>query len=199
MKNNKRSVIIISLGVLCILFACGLFVYNQITANRAYQISQETVEELSAIIAEEESDFPTDNYDRKMPKVKVDGMGYIGILEIEELELKLPVSAELDYSKLDKSPCLYSGSVYRDDMVIAAHNYENHFGRLSYLSIGSKINFTDVENNTYSYEVVNIETLSATQTDDMKTKTPTNDWDLTLFTCNYSGSKRVTIRCERID
>ncbi len=199
MKNNKRSVIIISLGILCILCACGLLVYNQITANRAYQHSLKTVEKLTEVISEEESDFPIDNHDRIMPKVKVDGMGYIGILDIEELELKLPVSAELDYSKLDKAPCLYSGSVYRDDMVIAAHNYENHFGRLSYLSIGSKINFTDVENNTYSYEVVNIETLSATQTDEMKTKTPTNDWDLTLFTCNYSGSKRVTIRCEQID
>lgn len=199
MKNNKKSVVIISLGILCILFACGLLVYNQITANKAYQHSLQTVEKLTEVISEEESDFPIDNYDRIMPKVKVDGMGYIGIIDIEELELKLPVSAVLDYEKLDKAPCLYSGSVYRDDMVIAAHNYENHFGRLSYLSIGSKINFTDVENNTYSYEVVNIETLSATQTDEMKTKPPTNDWDLTLFTCNYSGSKRVTIRCARID
>ena len=199
MKNNKRSVVIISLGILCIIFACGLFVYNQITANRAFQHSLQTVEKLTEVISEEESEFPIDNYDRIMPKVKVDGVDYIGIINIEDLELELPVSAVLDYGKLDKAPCLYSGSVYRDDMVIAAHNYENHFGRLSYLSIGSKINFTDVENNTYSYEVVNIETLSATQTDEMKTKTPTNDWDLTLFTCNYSGSKRVTIRCARIN
>ena len=199
MKNNKRSVIIISLGVLCILFSCGLLVYNHITANRAYQVSQQTVEELSKVIAEEESDFPTDNYDRIMPKLKVDDMEYIGILDIEELELKLPVSSQLDYSKLDKSPCLYSGSVYRDDMVIAAHNYENHFGRLSYLSIGSKINFTDVENNTYSYKIMEMEVLSPTQTNEMKNKTPTSNWDLTLFTCNYSGSKRVTIRCAKID
>ena len=84
MKSNKKSVIIISLGVLCILFACGLFVYNQITADVAYQVSQETVEELSEVIAEEKREFPIDNYDRKMPTVHMDSRHKLLSLQIKD-------------------------------------------------------------------------------------------------------------------
>lgn len=199
MKHTKLSITFFALGVLCIASALGLFFYNRVSADKAYEASQNTVSQLTELIEQEESGvFPTDNVDREMPKTKVDGNGYIGFLDIKEYDLKLPVSAEINYDILNISPCLYSGSVYSNDMVVAAHNYEYHFGKISYLSIGSAITFTDVENNKYEYQVVSIETLAPTQIEEMKTKSIGNDWDLTLFTCNYGGSKRIAVRCKRV-
>ena len=88
--------------------------------------------------------------------------------------------------------------MYTRDLVIAAHNYDMHFGRISSLNFDSKVIFTDTENHRYVTQVVDIETLRPDQVEELTTKTKKNDWDLTLFTCNYSGSERVTLRCKLV-
>ena len=99
-----------------------------------------------------------------------------------------------DYALLNIAPCRYTGSVYLNSMVVAAHNYSTHFGRLKELSPGDSIAFTDSDGNVFSYSVIEIETLSPYAIDDMTT----GDWDLTLFTCTVGGAQRVTVRCARI-
>ena len=198
MKSNKRSLFFIISGVLCMALGFSLFVYNKISAEKAFEASQQTVTILTEKLSEqkEKSDFPTDNYDRKMPEITIDGKKYIGVLEIKELNLKLPIASDLSYEMLDISPCLYSGTIYRKNMVIAAHNYEKHFGKINSLSLLSELIFTDTENNKYVFEVVNMESLLPGQVKEMKEKSDKNSWDMTLFTCDYSGNRRIAIRCK---
>ena len=40
------------------------------------------------------------------------------------------------YPKLKVAPCRYRGSAYLDDLIIAAHNYDRHFGRINTLLPG---------------------------------------------------------------
>lgn len=135
--------------------------------------------------------------DMEMPTQEVEGNRYLGVLEIPELGLSLPVmGGEWNYDKLRISPCCYQGSVYQDNMILAAHNYTRHFGKLRRLSIGSKIRFTDMDGNVFHYEVGWVEILAGTAVDAM---TEGEDWDLTLFTCVYSGRSRYTVRCIRIE
>lgn len=54
--------------------------------------------------------------------------------------------------------------------------------------------FTDVDGNQFVYEVAGKEVLAGTDVEEMKS----GDWDMTLFTCTYSGRTRMTIRCELI-
>lgn len=195
---NKKGLIILIAGLLCVAAAIGLFVNNALTSQRAGESSQKITEEIEKKIAEEnsgeENTFPTDNPNREMPTVTVEDQDYIGILSIPELELKLPVLASFDYDSLQVTPCLYSGSIYRKNMVIGAHNYDSHFGNIGSLSQGSRVIFTDVENHRYDCEVVSMETLNPEQNDEL-TKKFGNDWDMSLFTCNYSGSARIVVRC----
>lgn len=45
-------------------------------------------------------------------------------------------------------------------------------------------------------KVVSIETLQPTQVEQMITKSDTDEWDLTMFTCNTGGGRtRCTVRC----
>ena len=82
--------------------------------------------------------------DLEMPVVMLDGYEYVGYVEIPALELKLPVMSDWDYNRLTLAPCRQFGSSRTDDLVIAAHNYESHFGHLKDLSVGDAVTFTDM-------------------------------------------------------
>ena len=134
------------------------------------------------------------NPNMEMPESEIDGNMYIGILKIPALEIELPVMSKWDYARLRLSPCRYAGSVYLNNMVICAHNYDRHFGGIKNLQLGDELSFTDMDGNVFSYRVIEIETLKPRASEEMKN----GDWDLTLFTCTLGGATRVTVRCERV-
>lgn len=125
---------------------------------------------------------------------EIDGEWYIGLLSIPSLQIELPIFNHYVYDQLRYTPCRYAGSYLTDDMIIAAHNYNTHFGKIRKLDSGALLDFTDVEGNVYHYEVMQIEILPDTATFEMEA----GDWDLTLFTCTLSGAERVTVRCNRM-
>ena len=130
-----------------------------------------------------------------MPVVVVDGVAYIGILEIPALELTLPVTGEWSYDRLKIALSRYAGSAYLDNLVIMGHNYPAFFKNLGDLRPGDEICFTDADGNVFSYTVADLEQLRAVQVEDMIT----GDWDLTLFTCTPGGQLRIAVRCLRAD
>lgn len=127
----------------------------------------------------------------EMPTQQIDGNDYIGVLEIPSLELSLPVMAQWSYPRFKKAPCRYVGSAYTGDLIIAAHNYDRHFGRIKTLELGDQVRFTDVDGNVFNYAVSGFETLAKKDVEQMEA----GQWDLTLFTCTPGGAKRVTVRC----
>ena len=135
------------------------------------------------------------NPDMDMPEYTLKSLGdvaCIGILEIPALDLELPVISSWSYSSLRLAPCRYSGSAYKGDLVIAAHNYQSHFGGLRTLPEGSEVFFTDAVGNRFSYYVAVTEALTPWSADDMTS----GEWPLTLFTCTLDSQNRVTVRCE---
>ena len=94
-------------------------------------------------------------------------------------------------TELKKAPCHYYGSYNEKDFVIAAHNYNAHFGRLSELQAGDKVIFTDAKGTARYYDVVIMETLPPKATKEMIT----SGFDLSLYTCTSGGASRVTVRC----
>ena len=131
---------------------------------------------------------------REMVVKMINGRPYIGVLAVPTLGLELPVIQEWSYPNLRVAPCRYVGSVYSDDLVIAAHNYISHFGNLKRLQPGDPVTFTDMEGNIFHYEVAVLETLEPTAVEEMTS----GNWDLSLFTCTVGGKLRVTVRCELI-
>lgn len=125
---------------------------------------------------------------------EIDGEWYIGLLSIPSLQIELPIFNHYVYDQLRYTPCRYAGSYLTDNMIVAAHNYNTHFGRIRQLDSGDLVDFTDMEGNVYHYQVIQTEILPDTATAEMEA----GDWDLTLFTCTLSGAERVTVRCNRI-
>lgn len=130
----------------------------------------------------------------EMPTVQLDGRNYLGVLKIPVLGLELPVMTDWSYPKLKIAPCRYSGSIYQGDLVVMAHNYAQHFGRIKNLNPGDAVLFTDIDGNVFHYQVAAIETLHPTDIENMTS----GEWPLTLFTCTTGRTYRVTVRCESV-
>ncbi len=209
MKRKSTGTVLTVLGVMLILGAIGLTGYNLHEDKRAGEASRESLEKLVEYIPQvtepepgetiplwmEQDEFPLFEafpY-MDMPEQEVDGRNYIGVLEIPDLDLELPVISQWSYEDSLYAPCRYAGSAYMDDLVIAGHNYGNHFRDLPDLSIGATLSFTDVDGNRFEYMMVDIEVLKPNQVEQMCT----GEWDMTLFTCTVGGAERIAIRCEK--
>ena len=77
-------------------------------------------------------------------------------------------------------------------MVICAHNYAQHFGRLKELKTGETALFTSLDGTVTRYAVAEVQVLDSSAVEDMIS----GDYPLTLFTCTYGGRSRVTVRCD---
>ena len=188
------GIVCILLGVCCLLSAAGLVVYNKWDDKNAQKASQDMLQEIQQQIAEESDSENEEQHPQQIPVGEIKGYEYIGILTIPALEVELPVLTDWSYAKLKVAPCLYYGNCYEPDFVIAAHNYQSHFGRLSKLQAGDIVTFTDVSGNIYGYEVILIETLAENATKEMIT----SGFDLSLYTCTPGGGSRVTVRCNAV-
>lgn len=188
------GIVCILLGVCCLLSAAGIVVYNKWDDKNAQKASQDMLQEIQQQIAEESDSENEEQHPQQIPVGEIKGYEYIGILTIPALEVELPVLTDWSYAKLKVAPCLYYGNCYEPDFVIAAHNYQSHFGRLSKLQAGDIVTFTDVSGNIYGYEVILIETLAENATKEMIT----SGFDLSLYTCTPGGGSRVTVRCNAV-
>ena len=216
MKHKFFGNLMILLGLALMFGAVGLTYYNLdveeaggTAANTAVAAIHQQMPEAPTLGAEPVIYYPTAyvltdygveipdyvlNPKMKMPKKTIDGIDYIGYIQIPSLGLELPIIAEINDALLKMAPCRYEGSVYQDNMIIGGHNYRQHFGYIDELSYGDMIHFIDMDGNTFSYEVIDLEVIDASDASGMKA----GDWDLTLFTCNMSRSARITIRCARV-
>ena len=208
MRKNSKGNILIFLGILMILGAVGLAGYNFWDANRAReaaeQITDQLIDKIDESVKDEETAAPYVDPNTPMPVEVIDGYEYIGILEIPSEDLSLPVMNEWDYTRLKISPCRFTGSYYSDDLVICAHNYDKHLGRLLNIDLGVDVYFTNVEGLTIHYIVTNRETVEPTDVERMientgNSETSLLDWDMTLFTCNLGGQTRCAVRCSRVE
>ena len=187
------------IGAVLVSLALFLFLYNQWDADRAEKCSAEVVQKLKEEIEAGETPDEDTAMVKEMKTVTIDGYEYIGYLSVPALDLELPVMAEWSYPGLKIAPGRFSGSTYSRDLVIAGHNYARHFSPIKWLDPGTEIDFRDVEDHVWKYQIASTETLNPTQVKEMITKTAEDDWDLTLFTCNTGGQTRCTVRCQLLD
>ena len=194
MKNKKvkKGTYMIVSGLVLIVLALFMVLYNMTDDLRAGKAVAKTMDKVNNIKIEPSGIDYNICPEMELPFVEIDGEKYSGILYIPAYELELPVINNWSYDALKEAPCIYSGSCYTKNLIIAAHNYSSHFGKLNNLSLNDEIIFKDLDGNEFYYKVVEVELVPGTDITYMKEGV----FDLTLFTCNFSGDKRVTVRCE---
>lgn len=186
--RRKIGIIFMITGIVMLIAALSLFAYNRYENNKASEASKSVLSGFKAALQEEDN-APIDI------QTAFGRYDCIGCIVIPSLDLELPVLSQWSYPNLQVAPCRYSGSPQMDDLVIAAHNYTCHFGRLDNLKPSDTVYFVDTTGNMSTYEVCEINVLAPTAIDDMTS----GEYDLTLFTCTYGGKSRTTVRCNKVN
>lgn len=217
---KKTGIIFVAMGAALIIMALLLILYNQ-NENAHAGIESEIMltdvqnainERIAATATENETDLssgasseektgitedemPLQAEPQRESVVFINGYEYIGILSVPSLELELPVISDWDYTKLKFAPCREFGSVITNDLVIAAHNYKNHFGKLDKLKNGGSVTFTDMDGNIVSYSVTSVEKVKATAVEEVQH----SGHALTLYTCTLDGMARIAVFCDKTE
>ena len=189
MRGRVGRVLMV-LGMVLVVAALSLFLYNQWEASQAGSAAEESVAALESLAGDAQGAMPN-----AMTEVEIDGYYYIGYLTIPVLDLELPVMTDWSYEQLRISPCRYAGATFSRDFVIAAHNYSTHFGQIKTLLKGDDVYFTDMDGVVWHYQVALQDVLEPTAIEEMTDA----GYDLTLFTCTYGGQSRITVRCTLIE
>ena len=204
---KKAPKICFAIGITLFASALSLCIYNINEDKKSGEQARIVLQEIKAEFSQPVETAPSEmKYDlfaeyetRSAPTeaiIQIDETVCIGVIAIPELEIELPVMQEWNYPNLKTAPCRYQGSYLEDNMIIAGHNYQSHFGRIGELHSGSEIIFTDASGKIWNYQVNNIQTVSGTDIEAMEFGAG-EDWDLTLFTCTLSGQSRITVRAVR--
>ncbi len=196
------SGILIGLGILMILGAAGLLLYNQQESEREAsffaQVLPHLSQEIQARAAHGAAEtLPLEDDPRTGPRemtvCRLDGWDYIGIFSIPSISYEAPILADWSLEKLAVSACRFHGSTFAGNLVLCAHNYNSLYRRLGKLKTGDEVLFTDMDGLIWTYEVADLEVLEP----DMVTEMNDSGYDLTFFTCTYGGQARLTLRCVR--
>lgn len=189
----KKGIGFVLAGTVLMLSALSLFLYNQYEDARAGQEAENLQAIILQSIPETQPAEKAKALTPQMPVKEIDGYGYVGYLSIPDMELELPVMSEWDYTRLKIAPCRQFGSSRTDDLVIAAHNYKNHFADLEQLEVGAPVSFTDMEGIENQYRVALVALLAPTEVEAVQN----SEHDLVLYTCTYNGKTRIVVFCDR--
>lgn len=122
----------------------------------------------------------------------------IGLIEIEDLDLKYPVVEGAESKQLAHGIGHIPNTAAigaKGNCVLAGHRgsrYGTYFKYLNRLSEGSIIKITDKKGNVYQYEVISWEIVEPY---DNSVKAQGEEKTLTLITCENSGTMRLVYHC----
>ena len=152
---------------------------------------------------EEERETETEAADTKAPVSEEDAAllssgDVIGLIEIEALDLKYPIVEGADSKQLAYGIGHISGTAAvgsTGNCVLAGHRgsrYGTYFKYLNRLAEGDVVKITDKEGNVHFYEVVSSEVVGPY---DNFVKAQGDKTELTLLTCENSGTMRLIYHC----
>ncbi|MDO4923815.1 MAG: sortase [Peptococcaceae bacterium] len=184
-RRKLGGIALMLVGVLALFAALGIAINNHQENEQATDASAKVLAEMQAAGSQGGAVGGS---------VIIDGNEYIGALYFPSLNLQVPIMANISDAALMVAPCRQAGSVAEGGLVIAGHNFVNQFGRLDRLCVNDPIFFTDVQGNVTPYSVSEIELIAENNAAAMLQ----SSWDMSLYTCDYSGNQRLTLRCERM-
>lgn len=153
MKFTLRKCCMI-LGVCLLAAAVAWVVIWQVSIHTAKRQAQSYVNTLQAVMPTPEGAIPEARRDNAMAVLPVDGMDFVGILEMPKYDSVLPVGAA--WGNSSKFPCRFGGSVYDHTMQIGATTQAGQYDFYREISVGDSVFFTDMEGNRYTYQVTDI-------------------------------------------
>ena len=158
--------------------------------SSAEQKMAETVHTIRSLIPTPRSAFPEPRRDNTMPMLSLEGVDFLGILEMPRYGLALPVCG--DWGEVTKHPCRFAGSAYDRSLQIGGTNQKGQFDFYQEISVGDLLYFTDMEGNRYTYTVTDLRYEKHAN----QTALQGRDGALKLFIKNLYGFDYLIVFCD---
>lgn len=130
-------------------------------------------------------------------ETELKGYSVIARLDIDKIDVHLPVLSETSDKALKVSVCYYSGPEPGKDgnLVVTGHNYRSgaHFGKLDQIKESDVIKLTDRQGDVYEYTVYKTEVITPDDAPALDETEHANE--LTLVTCEANANRRLLVRC----
>ena len=188
--NGRMQKICILAGVCLLVVAIGVLIFWQWSIHTSAEKAEYYVNTLRTLMPEPQGAVPEERRDNTMSTLSMDGIDFVGLLEIPRYGSVLPVCA--GWGTPSKYPCQFYGSIYDRTMQIGGTSQKGQYDFYREISVGDAIYFTDMEGNRYAYSVTDVRyEKSADQTALQK-----KDASLTLFIKNIYALDYIIIFCD---
>lgn len=112
------------------------------------------VNTLQGLIPDAQDTVPEERRDNTMPVLSVDGIDFVGLVELPRYGSVLPVCAQ--WGKTIQYPCRFGGSIYDGTMQLGATTQKGQYDFYREISVGDILHYTDAEGNRYTYTVTSL-------------------------------------------
>ena len=186
MINKKFLIIIIVIAVVAAL-ASVLILLAANSNNIVIDVSSAT-SKIESVLPPRSEGTAEKRYNSEMPVMNIDGNDFIGLIEVPERNVKLPVYSKWNEKAVRIVPCRYSGSIYDLNLIIGGTEMNGGFEFLTSLEKGETVTFTEMTGKEYTFKVD-----SVFHRDDFEIN---NEGDLILFSYMNDVSKYIFIKCK---
>ncbi|MBE6617074.1 MAG: sortase [Ruminococcaceae bacterium] len=192
-RSAKLTRALLMIGVAFIVAAVLITVVPMISQKIARSKNTEILGQMYSLIPQVRAGSVDDRIDMDMPSLEIDGMNFVGIIEVPKHSVHLPVYSSWDGGKVSRFPCRYTGSIYDGSLIIGGSDGAGQFDFSKTISIGDTVSVTDMTGARYSYRVAWVEI-----TDDVSRENLASlDAELVLFMRSSTSIKYTVIMCDR--
>ncbi len=188
--NRRLQKICILAGVCFLVVAMGVLIFWKWSIHTAAEKAAYYVDTLRTLMPEPQGAIPEERRDNTMSTLSIDGIDFVGLLEIPRYDSALPVCA--DWGTPSKYPCQFYGSIYDRTMQIGGTSQEGQYDFYREISVGDAIYFTDMEGNRYTYSVTDVRYEKNADQAALRQK----ESSLTLFIKNIYAFEYIVIFCD---
>ena len=126
-----------------------------------------------------------------MAAMEVDGMDFVGIVDIPAYGRELPVYGHWEAGKVSSFPCRYTGSIYDGSLIIGGSDNAGQFDFMKLITVSDPVHITDMTGARYSYTVTDIRITRDVSTGSLRGQNA----DLVLFARNTATLDYTLVLC----
>ena len=150
-KSNLIQKMCALVGGLMLVSALTALLYWQWNINHSQKQASIYVETLHNLMPQPQNAVPEERRDNTMSVLSVDGVDFVGIVELPRYGSVLPVCG--NWGRTSQYPCRFGGSIYDGSQQIGATTQKGQYSFCREISVGDAVIFTDVEGNRYIFQV----------------------------------------------
>lgn len=188
--NGRLQKICILVGVCLLAVALGVLAVWQWNIHASAEKAEYYVNTLRALMPEPQGAVLEERRDNTMSTLSIDGVDFVGLLEIPRFGSALPVCA--DWGTPSRYPSRFHGSIYDRTMQVGATSQKGQYDFYREISVEDAVYFTDMEGNRYAYCVTDVRYEKNADQAALRQK----DSAFTLFIKNIYALEYIIVFCD---